>query len=485
MDKGKIRVRFAPSPTGELHIGNARTALYNWLFARKHQGTFVLRIEDTDQQRSTDLFRSHLLRALQWLAIDWDEGPEKDGPYGPYLQSQRFDIYNRYLRNLIDQDLVYPCFCTEDELEGERRDLLAQKKMPRYMGKCRGLEQEERIRLEKEGRKPSYRFKVRTGGIEFRDRIRGQMHFDGEVIGDFIIMRSNGLPAYNFAVVIDDHLMNITHVIRGEDHLSNTASQLLLYEAFKFEPPQFYHHSLILGTDHTKLSKRHGSVNVGEFRKKGFLPEAMVNYLSLLGSSLGEGREICPIETITQLFNIEKVGKSGAVFDEDKLKWMNAIYLRAYNIEKLRKIILPHIVKAGINDFTDEKLDQFIELIRPNMENIMEVNNYLGILSDLAFVVDTDARLILRERKSKDILMGFYRLLDKSEDYSAENLNETIKALSVATGVKGKGLFMPIRAAITGMTKGPELDDLLRFMGKDSILRRLRHAIDEIEPPQI
>jgi nondiscriminating glutamyl-tRNA synthetase len=481
MEQGKIRVRFAPSPTGELHIGNARTALYNWLFARHHQGTFVLRIEDTDQERSTELFKSHLLRDLEWLAIDWDEGPDIDGPYGPYLQSERFNIYEDYLHILMDHDLVYPCYCTEEELEAERRDLLARKKMPRYMGKCRRLNHEEQRRLEEDGRKPAYRFKVRTGPILFDDHIRGRMRFDGEAIGDFIVMRSNGLPAYNLAVVIDDHLMKISHVIRGEDHLSNTASQLLLYEALNFEPPQFYHHSLILGIDHTKLSKRHGAVSVGEFRNMGYLSEAVVNYLSLLGSSLGEGREICPVESIIQLFNMENLGKSGALFDESKLKWMNSIYLRSYNSEKLRTLVRSHILKKGVKDFSDEKLDQFIEIIRPNIETISEITDYLGIISDQAFVISKDARMILKENKTLEILRVFHNLLNDIEEISEIQLKKTIRELAKITGARGKELYMPMRAAITGMTKGPELDELFRFMGKDTILNRIRSVIEEID----
>jgi nondiscriminating glutamyl-tRNA synthetase len=481
MVRDKIRVRFAPSPTGELHIGNARTAIYNWLFASQHHGTLVLRIEDTDQKRSTETYTSNLLQDLKWLDIDWDEGPDKGGDYGPYKQSQRFDIYDQHLRFLIERDMVYPCYCTEEELDAERRALIAQKKMPRYMGKCRKLNIEERKHLEEKGRKPSYRFKVRAGVITFDDHIRGLMRFEGEAIGDFIVMRSNGLPAYNFAVVIDDHLMQISHVIRGEDHLSNTASQLLLYEALEFAQPQFYHHSLILGIDHTKLSKRHGAVSVGEFRNKGYLPEAVVNYLSLMGSSLGEGREICPIETITQLFNMNKVGKSGALFDEGKLKWMNAIYLRSCDIERLRSIIRPYLREKGIEDITDERLDQFIELIRPNIETIAEVNDYLGIMSEQALIITVEAHKILKEKRNADLVNVFHHILTGTDDYSIQDLKEIIKELSKITGVKGKELYLPIRAAISGMTNGPELDALFRFMGKDFILKRIRRVLDEIE----
>lgn len=481
METDKIRVRFAPSPTGELHIGNARTALYNWIFARQHQGTFVLRIEDTDRERSTEIFKANLLEDLKWLAIDWDEGPDKGGPYGPYEQSKRIDIYNQYLHELKDQDLIYPCYCTEEELNEERRNLLVRKMMPRYMGRCRKLTPEQRTKLEAEGRKPAYRFKVRKGEILFKDHIRGGMRFEGEAIGDFIIMRSNGLPAYNFAVVIDDHLMKISHVIRGEDHLSNTASQLLLYEALKFKPPEYYHHSLILGLDHTKLSKRHGSVSVGEFRKKGFVSEALVNYLSLLGSSLGEGREICPVETILQTFSMEKVGKSGASFDEGKLKWINATYLHAYNVEKLSKIIRFNKTEKALTMLTDEKLEQFLALIKPNMETLNDVTDYLGIISDQAFRITEEARTILGEQKNVNLLRVLGRLMDDIPEYPEKRLKEALRELSKITGVKGKDLYLPIRAAITGMTHGPELDELFRFLGQDEIRRRIGNVVGKID----
>lgn len=289
--ENKTRVRFAPSPTGELHVGNARTALFNWMFARHEGGRFILRIEDTDESRSDSAYQTSLLEDLKWLGLTWDEGPDIGGDYGPYRQSERLDLYEAHLKKLVDADLVYPCYCTEDELEEERQTLILAKRMPRYLGKCRNLGAGEREALAASGRKPSYRFKVPQTTIEFHDLIRGPMRFEGEAMGDFIIVRSNGMPAYNFAVVIDDHRMSVTHVIRGEDHLSNTALQIMLYRAFGFEEPTFAHHCLILGRDHAKLGKRHGSVSVGEFRRQGFLPEALVNYLGLLGSSLpGAGK---------------------------------------------------------------------------------------------------------------------------------------------------------------------------------------------------
>ncbi|MBN1546524.1 MAG: glutamate--tRNA ligase [Syntrophaceae bacterium] len=474
MTSGKVRVRFAPSPTGELHIGNARTALYNWLFARKQGGSFILRIEDTDLERSSVLYQKHLLEDLNWLNIDWDEGPGKGGPYGPYLQSQRNEIYHRYLKVLQEEDLVYPCFCSESNLEEARQDMLANRKAPRYSGKCRNLRQEEMNRLIAEGHKPAYRFKVRKGPIAFKDHIRGTMQFDGEMIGDFIVMRSNGQPAYNFAVVIDDHLMGITHIIRGEDHLSNTASQLLLYEAFKFERPEFYHHALILGADHTKLSKRHGAVSIGEFRRKGYLPEVMFNYLSLLGNFLGKGKEICAMDEIIHLFDAEKLGKGGAVFDSDKLNWMNSQYLREYSIDKLEEIIMPVLQKADIADLTDQRRREFSALIQPNINTVEEVNDYLGLISEEKFSLAPDAKKILQEDQSLEIVEGFYQIIKNATESTLKTIKEALKQLSFSTGKKGKDLYLPIRVGITGMAKGPELDVLFNFLNREEILKRLK-----------
>ena len=343
----KYRVRFAPSPTGDLHVGNARTALFNWLFAKHYEGRFILRIEDTDQERTSRIFERNLLEDLKWLSLYWDEGPEKGGEFGPYHQIERLPLYNTYLKKLIADERVYPCYCTEEELEAERLTLLSMKMMPRYMGKCRNLTDSERKSLETKGRNAAFRFKVKPGSIEFDDLIRGSMKFEGEAIGDFIIVRSNGIPSYNFAVVIDDHLMEITHVIRGEDHLSNTAIQILLYGALGFTPPSFAHHSLILGRDRSKLSKRHGSVSVREFRKKGILPKALLNYLSLLGGSLGEGKEFASLDEIIDMFSLERAGKSGAIFDESKLKWLNAMYIRDCDVETLIELLSPFLKKAG------------------------------------------------------------------------------------------------------------------------------------------
>ncbi len=477
----KPRVRFAPSPTGELHVGNARTALFNWMFARHHGGAFILRIEDTDESRSALSYQLNLYEDLKWLGLDWDEGPQIDncytnGHYGPYKQSERLDIYKEHLQKLIDKDLVYPCYCTEEELEEERQALILSKRMPRYMGKCRNLTADERRKREKEGRRPSFRFKVQPQAIEFEDLIRGAMKFEGEAIGDFIIMRSNGMPAYNFAVVIDDHLMTITHVIRGEDHLSNTALQMMLYRAFGFEPPTFAHHSLIFGKDRAKLSKRHGSVSVGEFRKQGILPEALMNYLGLLGSSFTEGREILSREEMINDFSLERTSKSGAIFDEEKLHWLNAIYIRNCKTEDLVKRLKPFLEQEGYKtDTIDTKwLNEVIELVKTELIILSEIGSHIEIFFDDKYEITEDARKILDTEKARKVVIAFSENLKTARENIQELYSAAIKYTKEKTGAKGKELFMPIRAALTGKVHGPELDKVFAILGRNTVLNRLK-----------
>ncbi len=473
------RVRFAPSPTGDLHIGNARTAFFNWLYARHFGGKLILRIEDTDQERTTKAFENNLIEDLKWLTLDWDEGPEREGSVGPYRQSERLELYDSFLKNLIKEERVYPCYCTEEELELERTSLLSRKIAPRYMGKCRNLTPEERRKLEAQGRKPTYRFRVQPGTIAFQDRIRGLMRFEGEAIGDFIIVRSNGIPAYNFAVVIDDHFMEISSVIRGEDHLSNTAIQLMLYEALGFAPPEFAHHSLILGKDRTKLSKRHGSVSVREFREKGILPEALLNYLALLGGSIGEGREVCPVEEIIAAFSLDRAGKSGAIFDEDKLIWMNSLYIHNESPDALKDKLLPFIRKAGYdaNSLESQWLDRMVEVVQPNLATMTDIGPYLAMLASEGFPVEADAASLLREKDSQAVIRALLPLIEEG-DFSREDFYpQVMTRLRNVTGVKGKKLFMPVRAALTGSTRGPELDRIFSLLGRHSVTARLSKAL--------
>ncbi|MGV8056540.1 MAG: glutamate--tRNA ligase [Smithellaceae bacterium] len=471
----KPRVRFAPSPTGELHVGNARTALFNWMFARHHGGDIILRIEDTDESRSALSYQVNLLNDLIWLGLDWDEGPQKEGAYGPYKQSERLDIYASHLQKLVAADLAYPCYCTEEELEEERQSLILSKRMPRYLGKCRNLTPGERKQKEKEGRKHSFRFKVPDGTIQFDDLIRGAMKFEGTAIGDFIIVRSNGIPAYNFAVVIDDHLMDISHVIRGEDHLSNTALQIMLYKAFGFAPPAFAHHCLILGKDRAKLSKRHGSVSVGEFRKKGILPEALMNYLGLLGSSFTEGREVLSREEMITGFALERASKSGAIFDEEKLHWLNAIYIRKCSTDNLIKLLQPFLEQAGykIDEMDPAWFCQIIDLIKNDLTTLAEIGSHISLFFDNKYEITVEAGQMLERESALQVLKTFAEYLQNGADAPHEIYPAAIKYVKEKTGVKGRDLFMPIRAALTGKLHGPELDKVFAILGKDSVLKRI------------
>ncbi len=474
----KPRVRFAPSPTGDLHLGNARTALFNWLFARHYGGDFIVRIENTDKARTSERFEKGILEDLRWLSIDWDEGPEKDGEFGPYHQFERLDIYDHYLKKLIDEDKVYRCYCTDGELEAERKALISKRMMPRYMGKCKNLSDKEKRRFESEGRRSAFRFKVGEGKVEFNDLIRKGVKFDCDSIGDFIVVRSNGVPAYNFAVVVDDHLMEITHVIRGEDHLSNTALQLLIYKALGFNPPRFAHHSLILGKDRSKLSKRHGAVSVKAFRDKGILPDAFSNYLSILGSSFAGVREICDIDEIINVFSLEKAGRSGAIFDEDKLIWLNKAYIRKCDTEKLTGLLIPFIKDAGYDcGIMDRRwLHSVVEAIRGNLGVLSEAGEYIDVFFDDKYKILEDAASVLKEGYASTVVKSLQEAL-MSENCTQDDLYSCIvNIVSNKTGFKGKKLFMPMRAAITGKTWGPELDRLFAILGKKSLLKRVKEA---------
>ncbi len=471
----KPRVRFAPSPTGELHVGNARTALFNWMFARHHGGSLVLRIEDTDESRSNIAYQQSLLDDLNWLGLDWDEGPNRGGAYGPYKQSERLAVYREYLQTLVASNLVYPCYCTEEELEEERQNLILSKRMPRYMGKCRNLTSDERKKKENEGRKPSFRFKIGSQTIEFQDLIRGAMKFESDAIGDFIIVRSNGMPAYNFAVVIDDHLMNITHVIRGEDHLSNTALQIMLYRAFGFETPAFAHHSLILGKDRAKLSKRHGAVSIGEFRKQGILPEALINYLGLLGSSFTDGKEVLSRNEMIEGFTLERASRSGAVFDEEKLRWLNAVYIRSSSIVDLIDRMKPFLKKAGFPEdvIHSKRFEKIIELVRTDFTTLDDIDRHVKIFFDDRYELSAAAKALLEDEKSCRVVKTFAEYLKQQDIESQDLYAAAIRHTKEKTGAKGRELFMPLRAAMTGEVHGPELDRIFVILGKDTTLKRL------------
>ena len=352
--------------------------------------------------------------------------------------------------------------------------------MPRYGGACRELCPEDRQRLEEAGKRPAYRYKVEDGPIEFEDLIRGAMKFDGASIGDFVIMRSNGLPAYNFAAVVDDHLMGITHVIRGEDHLSNTAVQALLNRALVFPSPLFAHHSLILGKDRTKLSKRHGSVSVREFRARGFLPEVLLNYLALLGNSFGECREVCDVAEITKIFSLENTGRSGAIFDEKKLKWLNSIYIKKYPLEKLAKSLEPFIketVPTDGNNADYQRLMPIMRVAHENMSTLAEINDYLKLFNDSQHELSPEAKEVLGRDDAMQIVKLFHNLLTSGDFSETDFYAPVIKEMQVNTEKRGRSLFLPIRCAVTGLTWGPELDKIMVVLGKQSVIKRLDKAL--------
>src|SRR5215472_9114414 len=344
-----MRVRFAPSPTGALHVGNVRTAVFNWLLARGSGGTFILRIEDTDVERSTRESEASMLDDLRWLGIDWDEGPDIGGAHGPYRDSERLHLYQSYATELLNAGAAYYCFCTAAQLEADRQAAVAEGRPALYPGTCRKLSSAQAQARIAAGERPAIRFRVPEGrDVSFIDAVRGEVRFSGEVIGDPVIVRGDSHPAYNFAVVVDDALMEITHVIRGEDHISNTPRQLLLYEALGFTTPQFAHLALVLGPDHSPLSKRHGATSVAEFRGKGYLPEALVNYLALIGWSPGNDEELLPVDELARRFSLERVGHSAGVFDEEKLAWANRHYLKIAEPMRLAELSVPFFDQAGM-----------------------------------------------------------------------------------------------------------------------------------------
>ena len=456
-----LRVRFAPSPTGNLHVGNARTALFNWLLARGSGGTYVLRIEDTDAERSTVESEHSMLEDLRWLGLEWDEGPDTGGPHGPYRQSERLELYRSTARELIERGLAYYCFCTPDQLEAERQAALAAGAAPKYSGRCRALDPAAAKRRTDDGDAAAIRFAVPAGrDVTFRDLVRGDVTFNTSVIGDPVIVRSDGRPAYNFAVVIDDGQMEITHVIRGEDHISNTPRQLLLYEALALDPPAFAHLSLVLGPDHAPLSKRHGATSVAEFRERGFLPEALVNYLALLGWSPGEGQELLPIAEMARRFDLQKVGHSAAVFDVGKLSWMNRHYMKEAPQARIARDVLKYFVHAGfVTHGTDASIG-FIESILPMA--VGSVDRLEEIPERVSTIFDWDAAraaaLLRAEADAGRVVDGFAAAVADRGPLDRDAFRLAATHVRELTGLKGRALFHPIRVALTAADSGPELD---------------------------
>ena len=460
-----MRLRFAPSPTGQIHVGNARTALFNWLLARGQGATFIVRIEDTDFERSTRESERAIVDDLRWLGLDWNEGIEVGGEYGPYRQSERLHIYRAHAVELMSRGQAYRCFCSAEQLEADRQQALTQGRPPKYSGRCRTIPAEEARRRVDAGEPAVIRFKVpEDREIAFTDIVRGDVRFSTDVIGDPVLVRSDGIPAYNYAVVIDDALMAITHVIRGEDHISNTPRQLLLYEAFGWTPPQFAHVSLVFGPDHSPLSKRHGATSVQEFRERGYLPEALANYLALIGWSPGDDEELLPLDEMSRRFKIEDVGHSAGVFDVEKLAWVNRHYLKTASRDRLVRLSLPFLQRAGwVAEPTDADI-QFLSQVVPVAASA--VDRLEQVVPRLAFLFDFSPERSLERPEVRAEAHGARSVIDALAEAVAGQPpmldREAFRAMAARvrerTGHKGKALFHPIRLALTGEPEGLELD---------------------------
>ena len=484
----EVRVRIAPSPSGNLHVGTARTALFNFLFAKKNNGKFVLRIEDTDAERTSQEYIDNIFDSLKALGLNWDEGPDVGGPYGPYTQSERFDIYPKYVQQLLDSGFAYECFCTPEELEAEKEEATRNKKPYVYSKKCENLTEEEKAKLRAEGRKPAIRFNIAKAQkafhdssiLKFDDLVKGELHMDTDLLGDFVIQKSNGAPTYNYAVVIDDMLMKISHVIRGEDHISNTYKQILIYEALGAEVPKFGHLGMILAPDRSKLSKRHGATAVSDFVKEGYLTEALINFVALLGWAPSDGEEIKPVDKIAEDFRINEISSSNSIFEYDKLKWMNSHYIKMLSMDELKKRLLPYLEKYNLSELTDEQFTRMIEVTREPLILLSDITDavtyFFGETVDIEPEVQTE---VIDTETSQEVLKEY---LEQSKDweYTEENLHEKLDAFRgffKEKGIKPKVTMWAIRAAVTGRTRGADMTATLAILGKDKVEKRIKAAI--------
>jgi glutamyl-tRNA synthetase len=458
-------------------VGGARTALFNWLYARKTGGKFILRIEDTDVERSTQEAVDGLLRDMKWLGLTWDEGPEVDGPHGPYFQSQRLEIYKKYAEKLLQNGSAYPCFCSEEELEAKRQKAEEEHRSLHYDGTCRNLDKEEVEKRIAAGEPYVVRVRVPDKDYVLNDLVRGRVEWKSETLGDFIILRSSGMPVYNFCVVVDDADMQISHVVRAEEHLTNTHRQLIIYEALGITPPTFAHASLILGEDKTKLSKRHGATSVGQYALDGFLPEAMINFLALLGWNEGNDREIYSVEELKECFTLERISKSPGVFDHAKLTWMNGQHLRALSVENLLPMVEP-VLKKEMPDEprlqNPEILRKLVELIQIKMNKLNDAVEVAKSFLNASQPENEEAAAMISTDKSKDLFAALAEEFASCE-WVREGYNAAIKAAGKTAGAKGKELFMPIRVKITGTCHGPDLVGILDVLGREEVLKRLRN----------
>ncbi len=480
---GKVRVRFAPSPTGHLHVGGARTALFNWLFARNKGGTFILRIEDTDRERSTEESYRGIVDALRWLGLDWDEGPEVGGAWGPYFQSERRDGYRERAEMLTAGGKAYPCFCTAEELAERRQAMKSLGADPRYDRRCRDLEPGIVEELLSRGKPHVIRLKTSDEGvIEFTDIVHGKIAVPAEQIDDFIIVKSDGFPTYNFAAAVDDSRMEITHIIRGDDHLSNTPRQLLIYEALGARPPAFAHVPLIMGPDKARLSKRHGSTSIQQMRDEGYLPEAMVNYLALLGWSYDDSAQLFSMEELIEKFSLDRVSDKPAVFDYKKLRWMNGEYMKKRSVEDRVRLVMPHLEAAGlVKDPADGRMRDFVKRVVEVVGERLKMPQDIVELSDFFFrdEVEYDEKAAGKFLKRHYVGPAFRVLEDRLQTLHAYNeigIEELMRGLAAEMGLKAGELIHPVRVALTGRAQSPGIFEVMALLGKEKVIERLARA---------
>ncbi len=481
-----VRVRFAPSPTGPLHIGGVRTALFNYLFAKKNGGDFILRIEDTDKERAELKWVQEIIEELKWLGIEWDEGPDIDGKFGPYKQSQRLDIYKKYLEKLFEENKVYYCFCSQEELEAKRQAQLARGVAPKYDGKCRNISKET-VKNNLKEKKPSViRFKIPDRNIKFQDLIRGNIEFNAELLGDIIVAKDLENPLYHFTVVVDDFEMKISHVIRGEEHLSNTPRQILLQEALNFNRPFYAHLPLMLNPDRSKLSKRYGDVALKDYHNQGYLPEALINFMALLGWNPGNENEIFSLSELIKYFSIEKVQKAGAMFNIQRLDYINGFYIREKPIDRLTKLCLPYFVE-GYEKFPEKTLEKIVQAYKSRLKKLSDIKE----LTDFFFADKLEYdKSLLRWQKMSD------SEVKESLEYSKKKISE-IKSLNLKDigeklltetekfnqekdyPVKNRGyLLWPLRVALSGKSASASPFEIAEILGKEKTLQRIQSAID-------
>ncbi len=486
MNQSKPRVRFAPSPTGQLHVGNARTALYNWLFARRFGGDFLIRIEDTDIERSEARYETQLLEDLRWLGLDWDEGPQvgaskEIGPNGPYRQSERLEIYREHIERLLASGAAYRCFCTAEQLDAEREQAIAAHQPQVYSGRCRSISSDE-IEFHLTKHEPfAVRLKIGAEPIRFHDMVRGAVEFAAEAVSDPILVRSSGMPVYNYVVTIDDALMRITHVIRGDDHLSNTPKQVAIYQAFGWPLPEFAHLSTILGPDKTRLSKRHGATSIASFREMGILPEALTNYLALLGwGAEGGTRETFTMAELAAEFTLERVTPSPAIFDFNKLYWLNRHYLKAAEPKRVAALARPYFAargwlpEASSSDSIDGWFEQLLALFLPavdQLDQLPEKARFLFAFDPVTAIADNENAAVLTNDSARKVLGEFAaRIAMLPAPVTAEAFKAAMTEVKTASGAKGKDLFHPVRIALTGAHSGPEFDKVIPLIEAGSQL---------------